>query len=59
MTASRDKTARIWNVQTGECIKILDGHTDEIFSCCFNYDGDLIITGCKDNAVKLWRAVGV
>ena len=23
----------------------LEGHTDEIFSCAFNYEGDFIITG--------------
>jgi len=26
---------------------VLEGHTDEIFSCSFNYEGDVIITGNK------------
>jgi len=26
-------------------LQTLEGHTDEIFSCAFNYDGDIIITG--------------
>ncbi len=25
--------------------QVLEGHTDEIFSCSFNYEGDIIITG--------------
>lgn len=26
-------------------LQVLEGHTDEIFSCAFNYEGDTIITG--------------
>uniref|UniRef100_A0A8D1K9R8 Dynein assembly factor with WD repeats 1 n=1 Tax=Sus scrofa TaxID=9823 RepID=A0A8D1K9R8_PIG len=45
LTGSADKTARIWDAQTGQCLQVLEGHTDEIFSCAFNYKGDIIITG--------------
>ena len=45
LTASSDKTARLWDVETGQCSQILEGHTDEIFSCAFNYEGNTIITG--------------
>lgn len=45
LTGSSDKTARIWDVQTGQCLQILEGHTDEIFSCAFNYKGNIVITG--------------
>ena len=26
-------------------MQVLEGHSDEIFSCAFNYEGDTIITG--------------
>lgn len=45
LTASSDKVARLWDAETGDCVQILEGHTDEIFSCAFNYEGDTIITG--------------
>ncbi|KAL0168738.1 hypothetical protein M9458_036960, partial [Cirrhinus mrigala] len=45
LTASVDKTARVWCVNTGACLQVLEGHSDEIFSCAFNYEGDTIITG--------------
>ena len=45
LTASSDKTARLWDPETGSCKQILEGHTDEIFSCAFNYEGNTIITG--------------
>ncbi|CAK7321781.1 Dynein assembly factor with WDR repeat domains 1 [Vulpes lagopus] len=44
LTGSADETARIWDAQTGQCLQVLEGHTDEIFSCAFNYKGDIIIT---------------
>lgn len=36
--------------------QLLEGHTDEIFSCAFNYEGDFIITGSKDNTCRIWRS---
>lgn len=45
LTASSDKVARLWDADTGNCLQLLEGHTDEIFSCAFNYEGDTIITG--------------
>ena len=45
MTASADKTAKLWDPLSGTCLQTLEGHTDEIFSCAFNYEGDTIITG--------------
>lgn len=55
MTAGFDKTARIWNAETAEQLEVLEGHEDEIFSCSFNYQGDTIITGSKDNTCIIWR----
>jgi dynein assembly factor with WDR repeat domains 1 len=62
MTASADKTAIIWSAgEEGEepqvlegSLSVIKGHEDEIFSCAFNYEGDTIITGSKDNTCKIW-----
>ena len=43
LTASSDKTSRLWDVESGECLQVLEGHTDEIFSCAFNYEGMLLL----------------
>lgn len=55
LTASSDKTARLWEVESGDSLQVLEGHTDEIFSCAFNYEGDTIITGSKDNTCRIWK----
>jgi dynein assembly factor with WDR repeat domains 1 len=36
-------------------MQTLEGHEDEIFSCAFNYEGDTIITGSKDNTCRIWK----
>jgi dynein assembly factor with WDR repeat domains 1 len=36
-------------------MQVLEGHTDEIFSAAFNYEGDTIITGSKDNTCRIWK----
>jgi len=55
ITASSDRTCRVWDVETGDCLQVLEGHTDEIFSAAFNYEGDTIITGSKDNTCRIWK----
>jgi dynein assembly factor with WDR repeat domains 1 len=55
LTASNDKTSRIWNAESGDLLQVLEGHEDEIFSCAFNYEGDTIITGSKDNTCRIWK----
>jgi WD40 repeat protein len=51
-----DRSCRLWDLHTGECLQALEGHTDEVFSCAFNYEGDVVITGSKDNTCRIWRA---
>lgn len=41
LTASGDRTARTWSLDTGFCSQILAGHTADVFSCAFNYAGNI------------------
>ncbi|TGZ55738.1 WD repeat-containing protein 69 [Temnothorax longispinosus] len=55
LTASLDKTARLWSADDGSCFQQLKGHTDDVFACAFSYTGDTIITASKDNTCTIWR----
>lgn len=35
-TASDDKTLLLWAAQTGERLRLLEGHTNFVFSCAFS-----------------------
>ena len=45
---------RLWDVQTGQCIKTLQGHTGWVSSVSFSADGQLLVSGSQDETIKLW-----
>src|SRR5260221_5411943 len=47
-----DLSLQLWNVDTGECIRVLRGHHHQIYSVAF--DGKFIATGSLDSTVRLW-----
>ncbi len=53
-SGSYDRTVRLWNTETGECLKIIHGHSKEIVSVAFSPDGLSLASGSKDGTVKLW-----
>uniref|UniRef100_A0A2K6AZU9 Dynein assembly factor with WD repeat domains 1 n=1 Tax=Macaca nemestrina TaxID=9545 RepID=A0A2K6AZU9_MACNE len=55
-TGSMDTTAKLWNIQNGEEVCTLRGHSAEIISLSFNTSGDRIITGSFDHTVVVWDA---
>src|SRR5258708_33512735 len=55
VTVSADKTARLWDADTGEQIGLpLIGHTDIVSSAAFSSDGRRIVTASWDNTARLW-----
>ncbi|CAB3980130.1 WD-40 repeat [Paramuricea clavata] len=51
-TCSADKTVLLWNVETGEPLRSLEGHTAEVTCCCF-YE-NILATCSEDKTVVLW-----
>jgi hypothetical protein len=57
VTASKDNTARLWDVETGKQIgEPLTGHSEGVISAAFSPDGKRIVTGSVDNMARLWDA---
>ncbi len=54
LTASFDKTARLWNIETGEEI-LKVSHSDFVESAKFSADGKYFLTASSDHTVKLWK----
>lgn len=54
LSSGCDNQIIIWNVGTGEAmITLEDMHPDVIYSVCWNRNGSLICTSCKDKAVRV------
>uniref|UniRef100_A0A672RXY8 Coronin n=1 Tax=Sinocyclocheilus grahami TaxID=75366 RepID=A0A672RXY8_SINGR len=53
-SSSYDLTVRLWSLETGEEVKRLSGHQDQIFGMAWSPDGKLLATVCKDGKVRLY-----
>ena len=45
LTGSEDKTARLWDAQSGKALRTFTGHSDEVTSVAFSPDGKQVLTG--------------
>ena len=50
----RDKTAVIWDVESGDAITTLEGHQDGVWSAAFNHDGTQVVTASQDRTAIIW-----
>ncbi|XP_065667042.1 WD repeat-containing protein 37 isoform X2 [Hydra vulgaris] len=54
-TASADRTARVWNVETCQCLISYHGHTGSVNSVRFHPNDSLLCTGSGDGTCHLWK----
>lgn len=54
LSASDDKTARLWDITSSTPLVEFDDHGDYIRAGCFVPDSNLIATGCYDSIVRLY-----
>jgi WD40 repeat protein len=63
LSGSGDGTVRLWDVETGELLARLEGHTGEVRSVAFSADGNLALSGSGgprkdgrwvDCSVRVW-----
>jgi len=54
LTGSAGNIAKLWDLETGELIRTLVGHTNTVTTVAFSPDGQQALTGSADNTVRLW-----
>ncbi|KAL8742290.1 MAG: hypothetical protein Q9190_005205 [Brigantiaea leucoxantha] len=54
VSASRDKTLRIWDVTTGYCVKTLRGHADWVRDVAASFDGRFLLSCGNDQTARIW-----
>lgn len=58
VTASHDGTAKIWNIDRGDCEMTLHGHSGKVLAALFSPTKQSIVATCsEDHTAKLWNVV--
>ncbi|PBP16167.1 E3 ubiquitin ligase complex SCF subunit sconB [Diplocarpon rosae] len=52
-TGSYDSTIKLWNIETGECLRTLRGHTSGIRA--LQFDDMKLISGSLDRTLRVWN----
>ena len=53
-TSSADNDCILWDLNTGQAISILKGHTREVVAVAMTPDGKKAVSGSKDNTCIVW-----
>lgn len=54
LSGSKDLTARLSLIETGEMIYSIRAHTNSVITVAFNPKGNMFCTGSGDKSVKIW-----
>ncbi|KAL5115854.1 hypothetical protein ACEQ8H_006256 [Pleosporales sp. CAS-2024a] len=52
VSASGDRSVKVWNVRTGACVRTFSGHSKGI--ACVQFDGRRIVSGSSDETVRIF-----
>ncbi len=53
LSGSADKTVRLWDVETGRCVRVLEGHSARV-CVAFSPEGGSALSGSADNTAQRW-----
>ncbi|KAF8304994.1 WD40 repeat-like protein [Clavulina sp. PMI_390] len=54
VSGSYDATVRVWDIITGECIHVLTGHTQKVYSVVLDHSRQQVCSGSMDGTVRIW-----
>jgi WD40 repeat protein len=58
LSGSADSTLRVWDVKTGQCVRIVQGYAVSFYDLDWSPDGTHLISGGTDGLVTIWDVSG-
>lgn len=53
-TGSRDKTIRLWDAVSGQCLRTLSGHDNWVRALVFHPSGKYLLSASDDKTLRVW-----
>jgi WD40 repeat protein len=53
-TGGDDTSVKLWDIETGACLRIFSGHSHPVVSLIFTPNGDRLISSSSDRTIKIW-----
>ncbi|KAK3816665.1 MAG: WD40-repeat-containing domain protein, partial [Benniella sp.] len=50
-----DGSAKVWDIESGDCLWTLVGHHDNVRDIAYSPRGDLVASASDDGSVQLWN----
>jgi len=57
LSASWDKSMRLWDLNVGTSVRSFVGHTSDVNSVAFSADNRQIVSGSRDKTIRLWNTL--
>ena len=57
ISGSIDRTCKVWDVASGQCVHTLRGHNDEILDVCYNSTGSKLSTASADGTSRIFNTM--
>jgi WD40 repeat protein len=54
ISASRDQTLKVWDVETGHELRTFKGHTGDVYGVAMSGDGERAVSASQDRTLKVW-----
>ena len=54
VSASYDKTLKVWNLETGPALRTLEGHVSFVMAVAVSADGRRAVSASYDTTLKVW-----
>ncbi len=55
LSGSDDKTLKLWDVETGNCLRTFEGHQEEVLTVYLSKNKLLAISGSNDKTLRIWN----
>jgi WD40 repeat protein len=54
VSASEDRTLKVWDLEIGRVLATLEGHTNLVTACAVTPDGRRVVSASEDQTLKVW-----